>query len=159
MRMSSRYVLIHPIGSADRQFRHWAIGSILGLFALLSPACGWMASTPEVRAQEYVEALVLDPQNTEALRSIANNPTAPETLVQGLDARVALDYLCARRKQGVPLYFVHSDVRRLGPKRREVVVLASQDYAGVSGKEVGFQINLEKDEALNWRITRVSAWD
>jgi hypothetical protein len=129
---------------------------VLALAALLA-ACGWQVSAPEARAQEYVEALVLDPDNTEVLKIIANNPAAPESLVQGLDARVALDYLCARHKQGVNLYFAHTDVRRPEPDRRQVVVLTSQADGSSAGKEVRFEIDLEKNGPQAWRITRISA--
>lgn len=131
-----------------------------GLWLVLSlAACEPFWSTPEARARDFIEALVTAPAETQPLRDIANLPPeqSPEALVDGLSARVGLDFLRARQTQGVSLKFVQGEVRPVDNAQRAVVVHVSYLQPGtpVTG-EVRFLVRLEKDDQARWRIARVT---
>ncbi len=137
----------------------WALGFIgLVLIGLLS-ACEGFWNSPEDRAQTFIEALIVAPAATAKLRDIANIPSErePEDLLQGLAARVALDFLRAKQAQGVKLNFSHGDVRRTDATHR-VVAIRVTDASNVAAvnNDIGFQVYLESQEQNQWRIVRVT---
>ncbi|MEW6331457.1 MAG: hypothetical protein AB1560_08360 [Pseudomonadota bacterium] len=126
---------------------------------LLLAACEPFWSTPESRARDFIEALVTAPAETGALRDLANLPPeqSPEALVDGLAARVGLDFLRARQAQGVTLKFVQGEARPQDEAHRTVVIHVSflQPGTPVAG-EVRFLVRLEKVDQTRWRIARVT---
>jgi hypothetical protein len=78
-------------------------------------------------------------------------------LIDDLSARVGLDFLRARRTQGVSLKFVQGEARPLDDTHRAVVIHVAYLQPGtpVTG-EVRFLVRLEKDDQARWRITRVT---
>lgn len=126
---------------------------------LLLAACEPFWSTPEARARDFIEALVTTPAETQPLRDIANLPPEqnPEALIDDLAARVGLDFLRARRTQGVSLKFVQGEARPVDDAHRTVVIHVSYLQPGtpVTG-EVRFLVRLEKDDQARWRVARVT---
>jgi hypothetical protein len=127
--------------------------------ALLLAACEPFWSTPESRARDFIEALVTAPAETGALSDLANLPPeqSPEALLDGLAARVGLDFLRARQAQGVALKFVQGQARPVDEGHRTVVIHVSYLQPGtpVAG-EVRFLVHLEIDTQARWRIARVT---
>lgn len=125
----------------------------------LLAACEPLWSTPESRARDFIEALVMAPAETQPLRDIASLPPEqnPETLIDDLSARVGLDFLRARQAQGVSLKFVAGETRRTDDTHRTVMVRVTYLQPGtpVTG-EVRFQVRIDKDDQGRWRIARVT---
>lgn len=137
----------------------WALGFIgLALIGLLS-ACQEFWNSPEDRAQAFIETLIAAPTETAKLRDIANisSEREPQDLLQGLAARVALDFLRAKWAQGVKLSFSRGDARRTDAKHRLVVIRVT-DVTSVAAvnNDVGFQVYLESQDQNQWRIVRVT---
>lgn len=126
-------------------------------------ACG-PGGAPEYRARDFIEALVREPENTQKLQTLARPPAgqAPQKLVQGVSAGVALDFLRARRAQGADLMFTLGEVQRPDRQRRIVAVAVSHsEPTEIPGartaarREIVFKVKIEGNE--QWRITRVWA--
>ena len=116
-------------------------------------------NTPESRALDFAEALVTMPADVQKLRDIANlaPDRNPEDLLDGLSARVALDFLRAKQTQGVTLKFALGETRHIDVLRRAVSVRVSWLQPGTpANSEVRMQIQIEKDTQGRWCITRVT---
>lgn len=134
----------------------WAAG--LGM-ALILAACEPFWSTPETRARDFIEALVTAPAETGELRDLANLPPEqnPEALIDGLSARVGLDFLRARHAQDVSLKFVTGETRRLDEAHHTVMIHVSYLQPGTpTTDEVRFLVRIEKDAQDRWRIAHVT---
>ncbi len=122
-------------------------------------ACHSAWDTPESRAQDFIEALVTAPTDAQKLREIANvTPERnPEDLVDDLSARVALDFLRAKKFQGAALEFDQGADGRKDAARRAVTILVTYLQPGTqTNDEVRFQVMVEKDEQGHWRIAHVT---
>lgn len=134
----------------------WIVGILL---VSTLAACEPFWNTPESRARDFIEALVVSPTETQTLRDIANLAAEqdPQALIDGLSARIGLDFLRARQAQGVTLKFVQGETRRADDAQRVVMINVTYLQPGtpVTG-EVRFQVWIEKDNQGRWRIARVT---
>lgn len=124
---------------------------LLGMLA----ACEPFWDTPETRAREFVETLVTAPSDSSRLRDIANVPAgrSPEDLIEGLAARVGLDFLRAQLAQGVTLKFVPGETLKPAEGRRLIWVHVSYLQPGTTQTgTVRFVIRAEKDQQGAWRL-------
>lgn len=124
---------------------------LLGMLA----ACEPFGNTPETRAREFVETLVTAPSDSSRLRDIANVPAGrnPEELIEGLAARVGLDFLRAQQAQGVTLKFVPGETRKPGESQRLIWVHVSYLQPGTTQTgEVRFVVRAEKDQQGVWHL-------
>ncbi len=148
------------MGRLRRQADGGKTARYLGAMLLLVlTACHSLWGAPEGRAQDFIEALVTAPTDTQKLREIANvaPDRKPEDLVDDLSARVALDFLRAKQAQGTTLKFDQGEDRRTGDARHAVTILVAYRQPGTqSYDQVSFQVLVEKDKEGQWRITRVS---
>ena len=116
-------------------------------------------NTPESRALDFAEALVTMPADTQQLRDIAYlaPDRNPDDLLDGLSARVAVDFLRAKQTHGVALKFALGETRHIDVLRRAVSVRVSWLQPGTpANSEVRMQIQIEKDAQGRWCITRVT---
>lgn len=138
----------------------WKTTWVAGLWLVLGlAACEPFWSTPESRAQDFIEALVMAPAETQQLRDIADVPSEqnPEALIDDLSARVGVDFLRARQAQGVSMKFVQGETRRADDGHRAVMIHVTylQPETPVTG-EVRFLVRIDKDDQGRWRIARVT---
>lgn len=122
-------------------------------------ACEPFWSTPETQARDFVETLVTAPADSSRLRDIAKLPAGrhPEELIEGLAARVGLDFLRAQQAQGVTLKFFQGETRQPAASQRFIDVHVSYLQPGTTRKgEVRFEVKAEKDPQGNWRLTGVT---
>jgi hypothetical protein len=134
----------------------WIAGA---LFMFVFPGCEPFWNAPESRALDFAEALVTMPADMQKLRDIANlaPDRNPEDLLDGLSARVALDFLRAKQTHGVALKFALGETRHVDVLRRAVSVRVSWLQPGTpANSEVRMQIQIEKDAQGRWCITRVT---
>lgn len=133
------------------------LGSLLAV--ILTGGCGVVWNAPEDHARDFIQTLVMSPAETPRLRELANIAADrnPEDLLDGLSARVAVDFLRAKEAQGMALDFVRGEVRQEGAARQVVGVRVryAPDGSGASG-ELRFQIHMEMDDQRRWRIARVT---
>lgn len=122
-------------------------------------ACQPFWSAPEALAREFIESLVTAPADSARLRDIANVPAErnPEDLIEGLAARVGLDFLRAQQAQGVTLKFVQGEVRKPGDGQRLIGIHVTYLQPGttVTG-EVRFVVRAEKDPQGDWHLVGVT---
>lgn len=126
---------------------------------LVLAGCEPFWSAPESRALDFTEALVTMPADMQKLRDMANlvPDRNPEDLLDGLSARVAVDFLRAKQAQGVTLKFALGETRQINASRRAVSVRVSYLQPGtLANNEVRMQIQIEKDAQGRWCITRVT---
>lgn len=134
----------------------WCLGALV-LWGLAGCEPFWIA--PEGRAQDFIETLVTQPVDAQKLRDIAQvaPDRNPEDLLDGLSARVAVDFLRAKQAQGVVLDFARGDARQINTTRRMVTVRVSYRHPGAPANgEVRFQVQVEKDNHGQWHIARVT---
>ena len=134
----------------------WIAGA---LFMFVLAGCEPFWNAPESRALDFAEALVTMPADVQKLRDIANlaPDRNPEDLLDGLSARVALDFLRAKQTNGVALKFALGETRQIDALRRAVSVRVSWLQPGTpANSEVRMQIQIEKDAQGRWCITRVT---
>jgi len=115
-------------------------------------------SEPQDRAREFVETLVTAPGASDKLREIARlaPERQPEDLLEGLSAKVTVDFLRARHTQDMALNFAVKDTQKPDNNRRLVTVRVGYADAGkVAEKEWLFHVSVERNETGDWRITRV----
>lgn len=127
------------------------------MFVLAGCEPFWNA--PERRALDFAETLVTMPADMQKLRDIANlaPDRNPEDLLDGLSARVDLDFLRAKQTHGAALKFALGETRHIDALRRAVPVHVSWLQPGTpANREVRMQIQIEKDAQGRWRITRVT---
>jgi hypothetical protein len=132
--------------------------AVIWLAAALAACEPWW-NTPEGRARDFIEALVLSPAQTESLRDIANlaPDQNPEGLLDNLAARIGLDFLRARRAQGVTLKFAPGETRKTGAARRAVMIHVRYLEPGTPATgEVRFLVRVEKNGQGRWRIASVA---
>src|SRR3989344_7666901 len=77
-------------------------------------------SEPQDRAREFVETLVTAPGASDKLREIARlaPERQPEDLLEGLSAKVTVDFLRARHTQDMALNFAVKDTQKPDNNRR-----------------------------------------
>lgn len=128
------------------------------LIGMLSGCEAWW-NKPEDRAQAFIEAFIYAPSETAKLRDIAQLPAErnPQELVEGLGARVALDFLRAKQAQGIQLNLVQSAVKHSDASHR-IISIRVTDASSVAAvnKDVVFQVYMEKNQQNPWRIVRVT---
>jgi hypothetical protein len=117
-------------------------------------------SEPQDRAREFVETLVTTPGASDKLREIARlaPERQPEDLLEGLSAKVTVDFLRARHTQDMALNFVVKDTQKPDDNRRLVTVRVGYADAGkVAEKELLFQVSVERNKTGDWCIIRVTS--
>jgi len=122
-------------------------------------ACEPLWNSPESRARDFIEALVMAPAQTQSLRDIGNLPPEqdPNATIDNLSARVGLDFLRARLSQGVTLKFVQGEIRRVDDMHHAVMIHVSYLQPGtLETGEVRFLVRIEKDDQGRWHIARVT---
>lgn len=131
-----------------------------GLLVVISlAACDVVWNAPEGQARDFIQTLVTAPAETARLHELAAIPADrnPEDLLDGLSTRVAVDFLRAKQAQGVALDFSRGQVQRVDATRQVVGVRVTYAPAGGGANgEIGFQVDVEKDEQGRWRIARVT---
>jgi hypothetical protein len=147
--------------SRRRYLRHGRIVAwYLGTLVLSGLAgCEPFRIAPEGRAQDFIETLVTRPVDIQRLRDLAYAAPErnPEDLLDGLSARVAVEFLRAKSTQGVVMNFARSDARQINATRRMVTVRVSYQPPGAPvDSEVRFQVQIEKNSQDVWYIARVS---
>ena len=134
-------------------------GIIFSLFLVAYlVACDWFQGAPEARARDFIETLVVDPNNTGRLRMLSNTDSTqqPAGLVQGMAANNAIEYLRMKHKQGKNIQFTFGNVQRLESKRRLVpVIINMRDGKSADDAPVRFQVEFKLGQATEWRITRI----
>lgn len=119
-------------------------------------ACGWFSGAPESRARDFVEAVITEPDNAERLAALMHPRVATvDEMLDTLSGRVAVDYLRAKHRQGVPLKFNIGNVEKSveGRKVQIAVIDPAEARHGVDNQVV-FQIYLESSER-GWSVTRI----
>jgi len=132
------------------------------LVVILLAACNAVWNAPEGHARDFIETLVITPAATQKLQEFANIPPDrnPEDLLDGLSARVAVDFLRAKEAQGVSLDFSRGPVQRLDAARRVVDVrVAYAPAESGAHNQIRFQVHMEKDDQGRWRIARITGSD
>lgn len=145
--------LIYP-GGGNRIVQ---VGSLLVLVLLV--ACDAVWNAPEGHARDFIQTLVMTPAAIQQLRTLANITVDrnPEDLLDGLSARVAVDFLRAKEAQGVTLDFGHGEVQRTAATQQVVGVrVAYVPAESGANSEIRFQVDMEKDDQGRWRIARVT---
>lgn len=132
---------------------------IVSVLFLFVTGCEPFWNSPENRALDFAEALVTAPADKQKLRDIAHLSADgnPEDLLDGLSARVALDYLRAKQAQGMTLKFALDGAKQIDALRRQVSIHVSYLQPGTpANSEVRMQVQIEKDGQGRWRITHVT---
>ncbi len=131
--------------------------ALLAVLMLVSAAgCEFVPGTAQGRARLFVEILVREPQAIERLQELVRPGVAPEQLVEGVDARVAVNYLRARARQGLALDFVSTVAQKSAAGERLVIVAVSD--SGVRRADEGkarFRVHLVRDDERGWLVARV----
>ncbi len=122
--------------------------------------CELFRDAAESRARFFLETLVQEPDNRERLSELSKPADGPETVLEGLSTRLAIDYLRARHRQGMTLELAVTAAQRLDADRRQVLIAASANPPGLrqeSDGRIRFQVALELSEQRQWLVTRVTA--
>jgi len=139
----------------------WAkTGGVLLTLCVVAGCSRFGFSEPQNRAREFVETLVTAPGDSDKLREIARltPERQPEDLLEGLSARVTVDFLRARRTQDMALNFAVKDTQKPDDNRRFVTVRVGYAEAGkMAEKELLLQVSVERNGQGDWHITRVTA--
>jgi len=140
----------------------WArMGGVLLTFCVVVGCSRFGFSEPQDRAREFVETLVTAPGESDKLREIArlSPERQPEDLLEGLSARVTLDFLRARRTQDMALNFSVKDMQKSDNDHRLVTIrVGYADGADKAAeKELLLQVSVERNGQGDWRITHVTA--
>lgn len=139
----------------------WAkTGGVLLTLCVVVGCSRFGFSEPQDRAREFVETLVTAPGELDKLREIARlaPERQPEDLLEGLSARVTLDFLRARRSQDMALNFAVKDMQKPDNARRLVTIrVGYADTGKVAEKELLLQVSVERSGQDDWHITRVTA--
>ncbi len=134
-------------------------GILTAMLVINFTGCGFFSSAPENRARDFVKLLIMEPDNDQRLRELSRpDPVrGPLELAETLTAKVALDYLRAKYRQGVNLDFKIGNVQNQGDNRKITIIVATntKTKAGLSDK-VEFYVFLEKG-AHGWQVIRVGA--
>jgi hypothetical protein len=138
----------------------YKIDNILALMLAVNlVGCGFFSSAPESRARDFVKVLIMEPDNDQRLRELSRpGPTqSPLQLVDTLAAKVAVDYLRAKYRQGIKLDFQVGDVQNQGDSRKvDIIVIDSAKAKAGAPDKVRFSIFVEKGSE-GWMVTRMSA--
>lgn len=124
--------------------------------------CELFRDAAESRARFFLETLVQEPDNRERLGELSKpaDGLGPESVLEGLNTRLAVDYLRARHRQGITLDLNVTAAQRLDAGRRLVLIAASANPPGLrqeSDGRIRFQVALESSEQRQWLVTRVTA--
>jgi len=124
--------------------------------------CGLFRDAAESRARLFLETLVQEPDDRERLSELSKpaDEHGPETVIEGMSTRLAIDYLRARQRQGIPLDLAVTAAQRLDTGRRQVLIAVSANPPGLrqeSDGRIRFQVTLELTEQRQWLVTRVTA--
>jgi len=147
-----------------------AAGLMLVLTALAGFAaagCQARSSAPEGRAREFVEVLVVEPQNQERLVQLANIKDANGvTALYSSETEIELIYLRARVQQGATLEVKIRSVQRDTPDRHRVAldVALQPPQRGVAlrrgDKDItGIEATLVRVGAEEWRVSELRSID
>ena len=138
----------------------YKIDNILALMLAVNlVGCGFFSSAPESRARDFVKLLIIEPDNDQRLRELSRpGPTqSPLQLVDTLAAKVAVDYLRAKYRQGIKLDFQIGDVQNRGDGRKvNIIVIDNAEAKAGAPDKVQFSIFVESS-SQGWMVTRVSA--
>jgi hypothetical protein len=133
--------------------RRW----LAALVVVFAAGCDFVPGSAVSRARLFIEALVQDPPARESLAALAAPAATPE-LIEGMEARVAVNYLRARTRQGQTLDFVASAALKSAAGGRVVNVAVSDRGARAAGENrARFQVHLARDAERGWVVTRVQA--
>jgi len=138
----------------------YRINNILALILAVNlAACGFFSSAPESRARDFVKLLIIEPDNDQRLREFSRlgPKQGPLELVDTLAAKVAVDYLRAKYRQGIKLDFEIGDVQNQGDGRKVNIIVIDHTKAKAGAPEkVQFSTFVEKGDR-GWVVTRVRA--
>lgn len=131
----------------------------LALIILVTSAplggCSWFGSEPERRARGFVEALVREPGEREALNAYVMQAPGVDPLAFTTEPpmRVALEYLRARHKTGEALEFSAFETAQPNQHTRRVAVRVRIGAARPAADEVLFALDLERETGGAWLVT------
>ena len=134
-------------------------GAWVGLACLLGLlACQERPSTPENRAEYFVEKMLAEPQAVDDLRALAwlGETQNPESLIGDLSTRTAVTYLRARAQLGVALGVHATGSLSLAADRKRIQVLVAEGLAAGKAEPVRFEVDLEMHDE-EWRVTALRA--
>ena len=93
------------------------------LAGLAGTGCQARSSAPEARAREFVEVMIVEPQNQERLVQLANTKDASSlTALYSTETGIELTYLRTRVRQGAALEVKIRDVQRDTPEQHRVTL-------------------------------------
>lgn len=133
----------------------WVLAALL--CGLVLAACDQRPSSPESRAQYFVEKMIRAPEALDDLRGVARlaEGESPDAFASDLPTRAALTYLRARQRFDAPFGFHVAGTRRTATDVRVVTVVVSEGVAALdAGASVRFQVELQK-QAGAWLVTRL----
>lgn len=130
-------------------------GMLVGLMAAVLAACGWFSGAPEYRARDFLRSMVTEPDDTGRSAALLHPRVAEGGVLDTLSVRVAIDYLQAKHRQGVPLEFDAGNAEKRGDGRRVRITVIDQAEArhGAYDKIV-FIVDLENSKS-GWLVTRM----
>lgn len=135
--------------------RRAALALVLVVTSAALGACGWFGTEPERRARGFVEALVREPGEREALNAYVMQAPGVDPLVFTTEApmRVALEYLRARHTTGEALEFSAFETAQPNPHSRRVAVRVRVGAARPAADEVMLALELERETGGAWLVT------
>ena len=113
---------------------------------------------PETVAQNFFYALLQAPDDAARLRAAAHLDESddPQTLVEGLSTRIALDFLRTRVVQGAAYNVDVADSRRSAAERYYVVLRVVERAGDDASLTRRFAVTLQKAENGDWRIATLT---
>ena len=140
--------------SRVRSTRRALVGAI-GL--LVIAGCSLRPTTPQNRAEYFVDKFIRAPQDTDDLHTVAwlAEGQTPDMLIGDLPTRTAVAYLRARARSGVALGVHATGVTTLAPERRRVQLDVTEP-AAAGAPPVRLETELEQRDH-EWRVVRLRA--
>lgn len=113
---------------------------------------------PETVARNFFDALLQAPDDPARLRAAAHidENDDPDTLVDGLATRIALDFLRARMRQGANYDVSVAEARRPGVQRYTAVLRVTENAEGRLSPMRRFEVGLQKADNGDWRVSSVT---
>jgi hypothetical protein len=144
-----------------RQLSHHRRAALALVVVVASAAlggCGWFGTEPERRARAFVEALVREPGEREALNAYVMQAPGvdPFAFTAEPPMRVALEYLRAKHRTGEALDFSAFETAHPNLHARRVAVRVRIGAARPATDEVMFVLDLERETGGTWLVTHAS---
>lgn len=128
----------------------------LGILALV--ACQFRPTTPESRAEYFIDQFIHAPPVSDDLRAVVwlTEGQDPDMLVTDLPTRTAVTYLRARARLGATLGVHATGTTTPTADRRRVQIAVTEPGAPGLSAPVRLEVELEKRDR-EWRVLRLHA--